>query len=398
MLRRAIEAKTADDVLDVDDRIVDHFTQRNHQTGENHRVERAPTVVQQEARCEERERNRQAADQCRPPVGQKDHEDEDHEDATHQQCPAQVLRRHLDERRRPEDRRVHVNAAERGPHVLERRFHPVRDGKRVRAELFLDDEHQAGTVVDDGVADRRREALDHGGHIAHAKHGAVSGRDDDRFEVAYRFHGRGMRKASRWLGVSRKPPAWSDTPSPVACTTWSTVRPCAWRRSGSTSTCNCRSRWPQIATLATPGMAISRGRIVHLASVLNSTCVRLSDVMPIFMIRLRDDRGDSMTGGRATVGSCAAARDRRSCTICRAVITSVAGSRIRTTDERPRTDFERIVSRPGTPLSAASSGTVTRASTSFVESPGASVCTSTSGGANSGNTSSGVVRSVLAPH
>ena len=45
-------------------------------------------------------------------------------------------------------------------------------------------------------------------------------------------------------------------------------------------------------------------------------------------------------------------------------------------------------------MSAASSGTVTSASTSVVESPGASVWTSTSGGANSGNTSSGVVRSV----
>ena len=94
-------------------------------------------------------------------------------------------------------------------------------------------------------------------------------------------------------------------------------------------------------------MAISRGRIVHLASVLNSTWVNVSEVMPIFMTRLSDDSGDSMTGGRATPGSCAAARDRRSCTICRAVITSVAGSRISTTDDKPSTDFERILSRPG---------------------------------------------------
>ena len=48
------------------------------------------------------------------------------------------------------------------------------------------------------------------------------------------------------------------------------------------------------------------------------------------------------------------------------------------------------------PFSAASSGTVTRDSTSLVERPGASVCTSTSGGANSGKTSSGVLGSVLA--
>ena len=114
--------------------------------------------------------------------------------------------------------------------------------------------------------------------------------------------------------------------------------------------------------------------------------------MPIFITRLSDDSGDSMTGGWATAGSCAAARDNRSCTICRAVITSVAGSRISTTDDNPRTDFDRIGRRPGMPFSAASSGTVTSDSTSLVERPGASVCTSTSGGANSGNTSSGVVR------
>ncbi len=38
---------------------------------------------------------------------------------------------------------------------------------------------------------------------------------------------------------------------------------------------------------------------------------------------------------------------------------------------------------------------MTSDSTSFVDKPGASVCTSTSGGANSGKTSSGVVRRIL---
>ena len=150
-----------------------------------------------------------------------------------------------------------------------------------------------------------------------------------------------------------------------------------------------------MATFATPGMAISRGRMVHLASVLICTWVRSLEVNPIFITRLSEDSGESMTGARATDGRVATARSRRSCTICRDVITSVDGSRIRTTEESPSTDLDRMASRPGTPLSAASSGTVRSASTSLVDKPGASVCTSTSGGANSGNTSSGVVRSVL---
>ena len=90
-----------------------------------------------------------------------------------------------------------------------------------------------------------------------------------------------------------------------------------------------------MATLATPGIAIRRGRMVHLARVLNSTWLKFSEVMPIFMTRLSDDSGDSMTGGCATAGSWAATRDKRSCTICRAVITSLAGSRISTTDDNP---------------------------------------------------------------
>ena len=83
-------------------------------------------------------------------------------------------------------------------------------------------------------------------------------------------------------------------------------------------------------------------------------------------------------------------RSRRSCTSWRAPISSVPSSKIITTDDSPSTDFERSVRRPGTPFMAFSSGTVTRLSTSPVERPGASVWISTSGGANSGNTSSGV--------
>ena len=58
-----------------------------------------------------------------------------------------------------------------------------------------------------------------------------------------------------------------------------------------------------------------------------------------------------------------------------------------TIDDSCGTDLERMTSRPLVPLSACSSGTVTSDSTSVVESPVQIVCTSTCGGANSGNTS-----------
>src|SRR4051812_9107035 len=67
------------------------------------------------------------------------------------------------------------------------------------------------------------------------------------------------------------------------------------------------------------------------------------------------------------------------------------------TDDSPSTDFERRVFSQDVPLSAFSSGTLIRLSTSSVESPGASVWISTSGGANSGKTSSGAFRAAWTP-
>ena len=153
-----------------------------------------------------------------------------------------------------------------------------------------------------------------------------------------------------------------------------------------------------MATLATPGIAINRGRIVHFARIVRSICESVLDDTPILSSRLVDDSGERITGCRAAVGSRAASTASRSCTTWRAAIRSVPSLRINTTDESPSTDFDRIVLRPIVPLSAFSSGTLIRLSTSSVERPGASVWTSIKGGANSGKTSSGAFRGPLDAH
>ena len=183
--------------------------------------------------------------------------------------------------------------------------------------------------------------------------------------------------ARRWLGESMKPPPASAVASAAAFSTSARVRPRVRSCSGFTSTCSCRSRWPQMATLATPGTAISRGRMLQRASVVISTCVRLSDDTPIFSTRLVDESGESITGGRATPGSVGATRASRSCTACRALLMSIPCGKYSTTDDKPSTDLERIFFTSGVPFRAFSSGTLTRASTSAVLRPGASVCTST---------------------
>ena len=99
----------------------------------------------------------------------------------------------------------------------------------------------------------------------------------------------------------------------------------------------------------------------------------VADHIPIFMMRLVEESGESSTGARATVGRLGVLRVMRSCTKARAWRRSVPiGNKIRI-EESPSTDFERIAVRPGVPASAASRGVVTSASTSSLESPGASV-------------------------
>ena len=128
-----------------------------------------------------------------------------------------------------------------------------------------------------------------------------------------------------------------------------------------------------------------------------SICESVFDVTPIFIARLSDDSGDRRTGALATAGNPRLTRARRSWTSCRACMRSAPWFRISTTEDRPSTDFDRMVATSGTPVSALSSGTLTNDSTSSADRPGASVCTSIKGGANSGNTSKGTERIARAP-
>ncbi len=153
---------------------------------------------------------------------------------------------------------------------------------------------------------------------------------------------------------------------------------------------------PQMATFATPGTDNRAGRISQRASTdiwIGDTCFEDS---PTIMTRLVADRGCRMTGGFATFGN-VYARLRRSLINCRARIMSVPGWKKSTTDESPGTDVERIVLSHGVPFSNSSRLRLINSSTSDAESPGASVCTSTYGGANSGKASTGMSRSWLMP-
>src|SRR5919112_3951073 len=117
-----------------------------------------------------------------------------------------------------------------------------------------------------------------------------------------------------------------------------------------------------------------------------------SEVIPIFITRLVDERGGIIQGGLAQVGRLGDASVRRSCTNCRASYRSVSLLKRSSICERSLTDLERISSSPGIPFSWFSSGTVINSSTCSEELPTAMVWISTIGGANSGKTSTSALR------
>ena len=72
----------------------------------------------------------------------------------------------LDKSCRPEDCRIDFNPRQAGLHLLQRLLHPSGDGERVAPGEFLDDEHEAWAVVDDGIANHALRCIDEIGHVA----------------------------------------------------------------------------------------------------------------------------------------------------------------------------------------------------------------------------------------
>ena len=133
------------------------------------------------------------------------------------------------------------------------------------------------------------------------------------------------------------------------------------------------------------------------ASTPISIAETVLDESPTIITRLAEDCGWRITGGWATLGI-ATASVSRSLTSCRARRTSVPGSKVSRIDESPGTEVEWIDFNHGVPLSSSSRFSVTSSSTSGAERPRASVCTSITGGANSGVASTGICLACWTPN
>ena len=133
------------------------------------------------------------------------------------------------------------------------------------------------------------------------------------------------------------------------------------------------------------------------ARVLSSMGETLVAVRPIVSnVPVEEVRG-VRSGGPVPCGSVLSMVSRRSLTSTRSISTSLPSAKIAVMTEIPGAEEERRVVRKLVPPMAYSRGRVTSASTSSAERPGASVCTTTWGGANSGKMSKGERRTAISP-
>ncbi len=151
----SVLAQASPDVLDVDDRVVDDHPERDHEPREDHHVDRLAPRVEDQSGGDERQRDRDDADQRRPPLEEERAEDEDDEQRPDQQRDREVVDRRVDEVGGAEDVGVELDAGKARLHLVDRRLHTVGDVERVPPRVLLDDQQQAGTAVDDCVAGER---------------------------------------------------------------------------------------------------------------------------------------------------------------------------------------------------------------------------------------------------
>ena len=106
-------------------------------------------------------------------------------------------------------------------------------------------------------------------------------------------------------------------------------------RSGFTWTCSERIPLPKMATLATPGTAISVGLISHSALVRRSISEARDEVKPATSTVLVDEVRGVSEGACAWRGSRPTLDASRSETTCRSRSTSLAGSKLAVMIDKP---------------------------------------------------------------
>ena len=232
----------------------------------------APAVEHQD-RGDQRQRDRDQADERGAPLEQEGDDDQDHQQRRRAAARCQVVDRLLDEGRGPEDRRVDLDPGQAGPHLVIAASTPSVTSRVLAPRILLDDQQQAGPSLT--TASPRAAGGPRPTSPRSARRSVLPSRSSDRHlrrarPAPDRLHvpdveplAAGLDEAAGAdhdaVGVlqqARRPGRRPWRPSPARSET-----PCSASLAGSTCTCRCWSRSPQMATCATPGTRSSRCRI-----------------------------------------------------------------------------------------------------------------------------------------
>ena len=172
--------QAAEDVLDIDDRIIDQFTDGHRQAAERHRVDGYAEVTEGQRRDDDREGNRRQRNQAGAEIPEKDEEDDDHPDHAVADRLADVVDGGVDEIRLSEDvgddgdvvRQPFLKLGQRVVDALTKH-------ERVGAGLFLDREDDRPLAFNARVAASHRPGVPNLGDFANG----------DRHRIASPHHG-----------------------------------------------------------------------------------------------------------------------------------------------------------------------------------------------------------------
>ncbi len=120
-------AQASDDVLHVDDRVVDDHPHCDPKAGQDHRVDGGPGCVEDDRSGAERKRDRQQADERRPPLEQERDEHEHHQEAADHDRRREVVHRGVDKGGLAEDVGVEADPRQTRPERRDRLVDPVCD-------------------------------------------------------------------------------------------------------------------------------------------------------------------------------------------------------------------------------------------------------------------------------
>ena len=121
----ALLAQAAHDVFYVDDGVVDDGADSDHQPRQHHHIDRRAKQGEHEQGDHHRQGDDRGADQGDTPIPKEEQQNHNHQNSADEQRSGEIVDRHLDEGRRPEDGGVDIDTGQTGRHLVHGRFHAL---------------------------------------------------------------------------------------------------------------------------------------------------------------------------------------------------------------------------------------------------------------------------------